>query len=169
MIDFVEILQGVDPRAATVAIAAMPVAELRGAIPIALGVYKMPIFRAVFWAVLGNMLPIPFLLWFWKKASRLLMERSKAFRRFFDWLFKRTRKKAVKKFMKYGQWFLILFVAVPLPITGAWTGSVAAFLFDVPYKKSLGLIFAGVLIAACVVALISTGAISFLQFLVSHS
>jgi uncharacterized membrane protein len=135
--------------------AILPISELRGAIPLALGVYKMPIVEAYFWAVLGNMIPVFFLLWFWPTLAQTLMRRFKFFNKLFNWLFERTKRQTDKKFQCYGQLALIIFVAIPLPVTGAWTGSIAAFLFGISYWRSLGLIFLGVLIAGIIVTLLT--------------
>ena len=70
--------------------------------------------------------------------------------RFFDWIFARTRKRS-GALEKYGALGLVLFVAIPLPVTGAWTGSAAAFLFGIPFRKAFPLIVAGVAIAGAIV------------------
>jgi len=137
--------------------AMLPISELRGAIPLALGVYKMSIPQTYLFAVLGNIIPVIFLLWFLEPVSKFLMKRSTIFNKFFTWLFERTRRKHKKAIQKWGPVALILFVAIPLPITGGWTGSVAAFVFGIPFKKALPLIFLGILIAGVVVTLASLG------------
>jgi len=141
-------------------IAMLPIFELRGALPLALGYFKFSIPEAYFWSVLGNMIPIFFLLWFWPTLAQVLMKKYKFFNKVFSWIFKRTKRKTDDKFRRYGELALIIFVAFPLPITGAWTGSVAAFLFNIPYWRALGLIFIGVLIAGLIVTLLTTGIIS---------
>jgi uncharacterized membrane protein len=78
------------------------------------------------------------------------MAKSYFLNRFFTWLFERTRSKTIDKYIKYGYWALILFVAIPLPITGAWTGSVAAYIFNIPFKKSWWLILLGIIIAGLI-------------------
>jgi len=105
-------------------IAALPISELRGAIPIALTIYKMPAFLAYIFAVLGNIVPAIFLLLFLKPFSEYLRQ-WRYFDIFFKWLFTRTRRNTEEKFEKYGAIFLLFFVAIPLPVTGAWTGSAA--------------------------------------------
>ncbi|HGY12002.1 MAG TPA: ligand-binding protein SH3, partial [Desulfobacterales bacterium] len=90
--------------------------------------------------------------------SKWLMEKSKFFNKFFTWVFTRTRKRFTTKAAKYGTFItLVLFVAIPLPITGAWTGTAAAFLFGIPFKKSFTAILIGVLIAGVVVTLTTIG------------
>jgi uncharacterized membrane protein len=136
---------------ATILLAMIPLAELRAAIPIANQSFHLPLWQAFVFAVIGNMLPVPFILWFLGPASEWLMKHSKAMERFFNWLFARTRKKLEKKYELYAEIALAVFVAIPLPVTGAWTGAVAAFLFDIPFRKALFWIFVGVLGAGLVV------------------
>ena len=143
-------------------IAMLPIAELRGAIPIALGVYDLSVPTSYFLSVVGNLIPVVFVLLWLEPVSVFLRKKSKAFEKFFNWLFERTRKKFTKKYEKWGYFALILFVAIPLPVTGAWTGSIAAFLFGIPFKKAFPLIIVGVLIAGIVVTLASLGVLSFI-------
>jgi len=142
-------------------ISALPLSELRVAIPIALTIYKMPVFPAYFFAVLGNIVPAIFLLLFLKPFSEYL-RRWHYFNIFFEWLFKRTRRDTEKKFEKYGAIFLLFFVAVPLPLTGAWTGSAAAFIFGIRFWYAFPTIVGGVMIAGVIVTLASLGIISFI-------
>ncbi len=141
----------------TVLLAMTPINELRGTIPLAMTAFQFSPFKSFFLAVLGNMIPIFLLLWFWQNLSESLIKRSKLIKKFFFWLFKRTRKRFYKKHAFYGNLGLILLVAIPLPLTGAWTGTIAAFLFGIPYIRSLGLIFIGVLIAGLIVTLATIG------------
>ncbi|PIY78741.1 MAG: ligand-binding protein SH3, partial [Parcubacteria group bacterium CG_4_10_14_0_8_um_filter_35_7] len=79
------------------------------------------------------------------------------------WLFKRTRSRHSRKFKKWKSLALIVLVAIPLPMTGAWTGSIAAFIFGISYFKALGLIFLGVVIAGLIVTLASMGTLNILR------
>jgi len=142
-------------------ISMLPIAELRGAIPIALTIYKMPVFWAYIFAVLGNIVPAIFLLLFLKPFSEYLRQWY-CFDIFFEWLFERTRRNTEKIFEKYGALFLLFFVAIPLPITGAWTGSAAAFVFGIRFWYAFPAILGGVLIAGIIVTLTSLGMISFI-------
>lgn len=141
-------------------ISALPITELRGAIPIALIIYKMPIFPAYFFAVLGNIVPVIFLLLYLKPFSDFLC-RWHFLNIFFKWLFKRTHQYE-EKFEKYGALFLLVFVAVPLPGTGAWTGSIAAFVFGIRFWYAFPAIVGGIIIAGIIVTLTSLGIISFI-------
>ena len=135
------------------AIAASPISELRGAIPWAITVFHFPWYYAFLIAVIGNLLPIPFILLFLDSFSRLLSKIS-FFERMISWLFERTRRRGrmVERYERIG---LILFVAIPLPITGAWTGSLAAVLFGLKFKHAILSIFIGILIAGLIVTCIT--------------
>ena len=148
------------PEIKTLLTAMAPIGELRVALPIALLSYKISIVPAYILSVIGNMIPVFLLLLFWKYFVEILMKYSKTFNKFFNWLFERTRKKFEGKYKKWGKLALIIFVAIPLPITGAWTGSVAAWLFNFKYWESIGLIFLGVCISGIIVTLISLGTVA---------
>lgn len=140
----------------------LPVLELRGAIPLAINYYKLPVVPSYFFAVLGNILPAIFLLLYLKPFSDLL-RKWKIFDIFFVWLFKRTRRHE-KRYEKYGALFLLFFVAIPLPITGVWTGSVAAFLFGIRFWYAFPMMTGGVIIAGIVVTLANLGIINLINY-----
>ena len=135
----------------------IPWLESRYVIPFAISSFGWDWWQAFPIAVAGNMLPVPFILLFFKFVEKFLRN-YKFWTRIMDWLFSRTRKRADSKIRKYEYLGLILFVAIPLPFTGAWTGSLIAYLFDLKFSKSLLTIFIGVIIAASVMTfLILTG------------
>ena len=131
------------------ALAASPISELRGAIPVAITVFHFPWYYAFLLAVIGNLLPVPFILLFLDAFSKLLGKIG-IFERMLQWFFKHTRRrgKIIERYERIG---LTLFVAIPLPITGAWTGSVVAVLFGLRFKYALLSIFIGILIAGIIV------------------
>jgi len=141
-------------------VSALPIVELRGAIPFALGVYNLSPLSAFFWSIIGNIIPVIFILPLLGIVSNFLSKHSKFFKKFFIWLFERTRKKHNHKFELWGSLMLVLFVAIPLPMTGAWTGALAAFVFGIPFRKALPLIFLGIIIAGVIVSLMSLGILS---------
>jgi uncharacterized membrane protein len=145
--------KGLSPELVVVVIAALPIVELRGAVPVGILVLGMPWWQAVLWSVLGNIAPIIFVLLLLDRIVALL-SRIALFRRFFEWLFARARSKSAS-IQKYEFWGLATFVGIPLPGTGAWTGAVAAEVLGLPYWKSLLSIFIGVLMAATVVTFLS--------------
>jgi len=105
-------------------------------------------------AIIGNMLPIPFILLFFHLVEKWLRN-FKFWTKLMDRLFSKTRKRADKKIKRYEHLGLLLFVAIPLPFTGAWTGALIAYLFDLDFKKSLITIFIGVIIAAIIMTVIT--------------
>ncbi|OYD14861.1 hypothetical protein CH330_07400 [candidate division WOR-3 bacterium JGI_Cruoil_03_51_56] len=145
--------RGFPRELAVTAIAMLPIVELRGAVPVGINLFKMPWHQAVLFSIIGNMIPI-FLILILLDRITVWLGHIRFFKRFFDWLFARTRKKS-GLIKRYEFWGLVLFVAIPLPVTGAWTGSVAAVVMGVPYWRSMLAIFIGVLIASAIVTTLS--------------
>ena len=104
--------------------------------------------------VVGNILPIPFVLLFLPHAEKWLRN-FKTWSRVMDWLFEKTRKRADAKIRRYEHLGLLLFVAIPLPFTGAWTGALIAYLFDLKFTRSLVTIFVGVILAALIMVFLT--------------
>lgn len=119
--------------------------------------------EAYVYAVVGNFLPVIPLLLLLEPVSTAL-RRYSLFDRFFAYLFARTRRRGtwVEHYKALG---LILFVGIPLPVTGAWTGTVAAFVFGVRFRQALPCIFVGILLAGVVVTLASLGVLGALSYL----
>jgi uncharacterized membrane protein len=145
--------RGLSPELVVVLIAALPIVELRGAVPVGILFFCMPWWQAVLWAVVGNIAPIIVVLLLFERIVAWLSH-IPLFRRFFEWLFARARSKSAS-IQKYEFWGLATFVGIPLPGTGAWTGAVAAEVLGLSYWKSLLSIFVGVLMAATVVTFLS--------------
>ncbi|MCU0799555.1 MAG: small multi-drug export protein [Candidatus Thermoplasmatota archaeon] len=139
---------------ATMVIAMLPIIELRGALPAAINVFKLSYMESFLLSVIGNMVPIPFIMLFFSFVERFL-RRFKQFNSFFDWLFERTRKKGEVKLQVWGMLGLMLFVAIPLPLTGAWTGTLVAYLLKLDKKRSFLFITAGVVIAGVIMVLLN--------------
>lgn len=138
------------PEVIVIIISAMPILELRGGVPLALGM-GFPFWKTLSLSLLGNFLPILPLLYLFRPLSNLFY-RFRFYRKFYKWLYGRTIRKSenVKKFGAIG---LILFTAIPLPTTGAYTACIAASLFDIPIRYSLPAVFAGVIIAGLGISL----------------
>lgn len=135
----------------TILIAALPVVELRGAVLLAVLGWHMEPFQAVLLSILGNFLVVIPLLLFWEHAAHRVMAWHPFFHHSFHWVFARTHQKHSKKFETASVFALFVFVAIPLPLTGAWTGTVAAYLFGIPFWKALfaiglGIVAAGILV-----------------------
>jgi uncharacterized membrane protein len=154
----IALLAGSPHELTTIVLAMMPISELRGAIPYAITVGKIPWPEAYVIAVIANFIPVIFIIHLIGPLSEYL-RRFGVMDRFFDWLFARTRRKGklIERFEVLG---LILFVAIPLPVTGAWTGSVAAFLFGVKKRVAMPAIFVGIMLAGVIVTLASLGVIT---------
>ena len=140
----------------TFLIAMSPIVELRGSIPVALEVFHLPLWSAYMFSVLGNMVPV-LLLPFLGVVSGAFSRRFSFLEKFFSWLFLRTRKRHERAFELFQDFALVIFVAIPLPLTGAWTATLVAFVFGIPLRRAFPLILLGVIIAAVVVSLITLG------------
>ncbi len=134
-----------------------PISEVRGSIPYGLfGANFSPI-KAYILAVIGNVLPVLPLLFFLEKISQYLTRKFYFFNRFFTWLFEHTRTSHQDHFhyWKYMPLALFMFVAIPFPLTGAWSGSVAAVIFGIPPKTAGFSIILGILTSGLIVLLLS--------------
>ncbi len=145
-----------EPLAVTI-LAALPVFELRLAIPFALSVLDMPPWQAYLWSIVGNLLPVPFILWWLGPVTAWAERHWEGLHRFLERLFSHTRRRHTTRFERLRDLALITFVAIPLPVTGAWSGSLAAFVFGVERRKAFLLITIGVLVAGIVVTLLWEG------------
>lgn len=158
MIDYIFIFRNLPPELATILIAMIPIAELRVSLPIALTVYDFSFLEAYVLAVIGNLIPVFFIAWLIGPVSDWLMKHFRLAQVFFEWLFDRTRKKMTHKYQRYGLWALAIFVAIPLPMTGAWTGALAGWLFGIPPIKIVRYVALGVLIAGIIVGVLTLSA-----------
>lgn len=154
--DWVEALPLPEPLL-VVLLAMLPIIELRGAIPVARSIFNMSDWTAYLWSVLGNAIPVPIILWFytpfvgWTERHWVWLHR---------WLVRlqaRTQRRHSGRFERLQSGALVTFVAIPLPITGAWTGSLAALVFGIEKRRAVPLIFVGILIAGLVVTLFLEG------------
>ncbi|NLA77716.1 MAG: small multi-drug export protein [Clostridiales bacterium] len=152
---FVELFGEKIPAELTVfIISLLPVLELRGGM-IAARILGLPFLRAFIISFIGNMIPIPFILLFIRKIFDFL-KRYKFWAKIIKRLELRSEKKS-DKIVKYKEWGLLIFVALPLPGTGGWTGALIAALMDLRMKKCLPIITMGVLIAGIIMSLITYG------------
>ena len=132
----------------------LPWIEARYVIPYAMLELHWNWWQAFPLAIAGNILPIPFILLFFRYAEKFL-RKYKFWTKIMDWLFARTRKKANSKIIKYEYLGLLIFVALPIPFTGGWTGALIAYLFGLKFSKSLLTIFIGVVIAALIMVVVT--------------
>lgn len=137
-------------------ISMVPIIELRGAIPIATGAGLSP-WIAIPTAIIGNLLPIPFIILFIKRIFAWMRKVSPKLNKVVDKLEAKAEKNKAKV-LKYAFWGLVLFVAIPLPGTGGWTGALVAAMLDMPLKKAFPAILIGILGAGIIISFVSYGA-----------
>lgn len=144
----------------TFLVSMVPIIELRGAIPIATGMGLSP-WIAIPIAIVGNLIPVPFIIIFIKRIFAWMRKVSPKLNGIVDKMEAKAEKNK-EKVLKYAFWGLVLFVAIPLPGTGAWTGSLVAAMLDMPLKKAFPSIIIGVLGAGVIISFVSYGAASIL-------
>ncbi len=147
--------QFISPELSCMFVSMIPLIELRGGLVMA-RLLNIPMWSAIFFCVIGNVIPIPFILLLIKKVIRWMADHHMS--KIAVWLEEKAKKNK-PKIDKYGFWGLMLFVGIPLPGTGAWTGSLVAALFDMDVKKATISILLGVFLAAVIMTLVSYGAL----------
>ncbi len=141
----------------TFLLAMTPLGELRLSIPIALTSYQLSVWSAYLISVFGNIVPAIFILLFLESFLKHVKEKSPFLHNFLNWVFVRNENNHRKKFEYWKELALVILVAIPLPFTGAWTGAICSFIFRIPFKRAVPLIFLGVLIAGALVTLFTLG------------
>ena len=139
-------------------ISMVPLIELRGAIPFAQG-FGLPIVPSYIVAVIGNMIPVPIIYLFARKVLEWGADKP-VIGKFFSWCLEKGKKGGKKLQEKAGRGLfvaLLLFVGIPLPGTGAWTGTLAASLLDMDFKSSVIAVLGGVILAGIIMGLASAG------------
>jgi len=142
----------------------IPVVELRGALPIAVG-FNIPLIPAYITCIIGNMIPVPIIFLFARKVLEWGQDKP-LIGGIFTCILQKGEKGGKKLLSKAGRSAyigLLLFVGIPLPGTGAWTGTLAASILDLDFKKSVLAALAGVLLAGIIMAVASTGIFSFIR------
>ena len=142
----------------TVLFSMIPVVELRGGIPfgVTLG---LPVWAAFIAAVIGNLIPVPFIIVYIRRIFQWMRERIPRLNRLVDALERKAHLKG-RRVNKYKYLGLAIFVAIPLPGTGAWTGSLAAAFLDMPLRKALPSVLLGVLTAGIAISILAYGVTS---------
>ena len=142
----------------TFLVSMLPVVELRGAIPYGLA-QGLSLWQSFILSYVGNLVPVPVIILFVRQMFAWLSHKSSWLNKFVT----KMEKKAMSKediIRKYKVWGLLIFVAIPLPGTGAWTGALIAAMFDIRLKTAFPVIALGVLIAGIIISIISFGALS---------
>ena len=151
---FIGLFNGISKEVVIFIISLMPILELRGGM-LAASLLKIPYINASIICIIGNILPIPFVLLFLEFIFHL-MEKWKPTKKVVRWLEKKGESKR-GQIDKYGYWGLVLFVGIPLPGTGAWTGSLVAILLGLDKKKSFICILLGIILAFIIMSILSYG------------
>ena len=146
--------QYISPEGAVFIISMIPLLELRGGL-LAASLLKISAAKAIPLCIVGNIIPIPFILLFIRQIFKVL-KKTKLFRGLVMKLEDRAMRKS-DQVKKYEFWGLMLFVGIPLPGTGAWTGTLAASLLDMDFKSSVIAVMLGVVLAGVIMGLLSMG------------
>jgi uncharacterized membrane protein len=152
-------------------ISMVPIVELRGALPVGIGM-GLPAWQCYIICIIGNMIPVPFIFFFARKV--LIWGKDKKYiGKFFTWCYEKGEKGGEKLKGKSGKGKgvyigLLLFVGIPLPGTGAWTGTLAASFLDLDFKKSVAACMGGVLLAGIIMGLASMGVFGALGALINR-
>ena len=141
----------------------LPIIELRGAIPLG-ATLGLPLWQSFVLGVVGNLLPVPFILLLIRWGLDV-MKKVRGLCRIAEWLERKVQTKR-EKVEKYAFWGLLLFVAIPLPGTGAWTGSLIAGVTGMPFRRAMISTVGGVLLAGVIMSLISYGVVAVFQLTV---
>lgn len=139
----------------TTLVSMVPVVELRGGIPFGVAA-GLPVWAAYLAAVIGNMLPVPFIVVYIRRIFQWMRRRIPKLNSLVDRLEQKAHLKG-QTVSKYKYLGLAIFVAIPLPGTGAWTGALAAAFLDMPLRKAIPSIFAGVLVAGVAISILTFG------------
>ena len=144
----------------TVLVSMLPVVELRGGIPFGVTA-GLPVWAAFIAAVIGNLIPVPFIIVYIRRIFQWMRKRMPKLNRLVDRLERKAHLKG-RRVNKYKYLGLMILVAIPLPGTGAWTGALAAAFLDMPLRRALPSIIAGVVIAGIIISVLTTGIINLL-------
>ena len=150
-----DMMSGSVPKELIVFIISMvPILELRGGL-VAASLLDLEMYRGALFCIIGNLLPIPFILLFIMPVMRW-MKKKPGFRKIAAWLERKSEEKG-DKLGKYEFWGLLIFVGIPLPGTGAWTGALVAAFLGIKYKKAILAIAGGVFMAAFIMCFVAYG------------
>lgn len=145
------------PELTVFLVAMSPIVELRGAIPLALGFYHLPLWSAYLLSVTGNLIPLIFIVLFAIPVADFLGKQCFILKSFLDWFFEKVRQKT-RKLNRLGKTLtVVVLTALPIPFVGGWTGALAAFILELPLKRAIPSLTLGVLISGLIVSLISLG------------
>lgn len=145
--ELVQWLDVLPPALAVILLAMSPVGEVRLAIPVAILYYGMGWAEAFTWSLLGNFAIVPLLHWVYPAVERGL-RRWGPLDRAIERIYAKTRRKHSQRVLRYEEYAIFLFIATPIPGTGAWSGALVAYVFGIPFKAAVRFYYAGI-VAAC--------------------
>ena len=156
--EVLQLLEGSSRVLSTFIISFLPIVELRGAIPIGLIIFELPWTEVYLISCFGNILVVPILFYLLKPIESLL-SRFEFFKRLFQKLTGSAKSRVEKKLERYELFGLVIFVSIPLPVTGAWTATIAAYVLRLNFPKTLLCISVGVLTAGAIVTALTLGGV----------
>ena len=161
MLDFlpIEFLQSLNPYLTTFFLASFPIGELKIAIPVALSVYHLSIAETLFISMMSNIVLAWILIYFLKHID-IIARKFRKLEKALDWIFEHTRKNFFHRHKLVGDIALVVIIALPLPFTGVWTASIAAWLLEIPKYQALIYITVGIILGATFILLMSLGIIN---------
>ena len=154
---FISLFAGVPRELAVILLATLPVGELRVAIPVGVIAYHLPLWETFLLAQIGNLFPIVVIYALCEWWVNLMERRQGWLHKLTDAVLKHTREKMHGGVSKWGLLAVVVFVAIPLPGAGAWTGTLGAFLLNIPFKKAVPAIILGNLISGAIVSALVAG------------
>lgn len=155
----IEALSQVPPELSVFLLSMAPITELRAAIPVGLGVYDLSLWVTMPLVLIGNMIPAFVILYGWDWFIQYCSRHFPWLEKILNKWYQKTQVQWDAKIEKYGPWALVLFVAVPLPGSGVWSGSLAAWIFKLEKKNALISIFIGILLSSAIVIALTLGGI----------
>jgi len=139
----------------TLLIAMSPLIELRGAIPIAITVYQLPITTAYLLAVIGNLVPLVFIVLVGNPLAIWFSGQAPVFKTIIDFVFGKVRKKAEKLGMLGENLIVVILTAIPIPLIGGWTGAISAVVLGLPPQRAILMVFIGTIISGITVTILT--------------
>ena len=158
-------LHGLPPEGIVAIVAALPLTELRASIPLGIAVFHMSAFQAFLYSLLGNVIPIALLFLCFPWIACFAENHIPFLHRILEKHFSHLEEKHRINYQKYGMIFLIVFVAIPFPGFGVWTGIPLSILFRMKYRYSIPAVFIGIFLLGCIVLFLTEGSINLLKWI----
>lgn len=153
----ISLFDGLSPELATFLLSMLPVTELRASLPLALTVFELPLSEAFLLSFFGNIIPIFLIFWLFPPVYDFAQKHIDVLERVFARKIEKLEKKHKERYHSLGWIFLVILVAIPLPGSGVWTGSLVAIIFNIERKYAIPAIIAGLFLSGLIVAGITLG------------